>query len=454
MAKSTKRKKAAPTKKHLARVERERLQTRLILIGTAVVIILVFGIIGYGILDQMVLRGMRPVATVNGEKITVDEFRATTKYTRFTLINQARRTYEIASYFGDDPNASGSFVEQLQAISNQLSTFQAGKTTLDQMIDDRLLRQEAARLGITVSSEEVDKRLQEEFQFFPDGTPIPTATQDPNPTSTLSPVQLTLMPRTPTIAPTATTTATVEITSTETSPVTLTPTPTMVLTPTATATITPTPTPFTYEAYQELYATQMAEFNVTYEVTEETLRYVVETQLYQEKVSEAVLGEVPCVDEQVWALHILVEDEERAKDILNRLEEGEDWHGLATTFSTDTSNKNQGGDLGWFGRGQMVQEFEEVAFSLQVGETSQPVQSEFGWHIIRVLGHEERSLPAAECERLVLTKFREWMDQLKEISDIQTFELWKEVVPVRPTLPPEIQGLVQQGPPVDFPTQP
>lgn len=454
MAKSTKRKKAAPTKKHLARVERERLQTRLILIGTTFVIILVVGIIGYGILEQQVLKGLRTVAIVNGEKITVNEFRAATKYTRFTLINQARRIVDIASYFGEDPNASSSFGEQLQSIASQLTPFQAGKTTLDQMIKDHLLRQEAARLGITVSPEEVDKRLQEEFQFFPDGTPTPTATQEPIPTSTLSPIQLTLMPRTPTIAPTATPTATLEITSTEASAVTLTPTPTTVLTPTATATITPTPTPYTYEAYQELYATQMAEFNETYEVTEETLRYVVETQLYQEKVSKAVLGEVPCVDEQVWALHILVEDEERAKDIYNRLEEGEDWSGLAATYSIDTSNKNQGGDLGWFGRGQMVPEFEEVAFSLQVGETSQPVQTEFGWHIIRVLGHEERPLSPTDCERLVLTKFDEWMEQIKEKSDIQTFEIWKEVVPERPTLPPEIQNLFQTGPSADFPVEP
>lgn len=151
-----------------------------------------------------------------------------------------------------------------------------------------------------------------------------------------------------------------------------------------------------------------------------------------------------CQQEKVWAEHILVEDEELAKDIRKRLEEGESWDLMAQTYSTDTSNNARGGDLGWFPRGQMVKEFEDVAFTLEEGETSQPVKSESGWHIIRVLGHEERPLSGSECEQLKDKKFTEWLSNLKESSTIEIDDIWQEVVPLSPTLPPELQQIVDQ----------
>ena len=71
---------------------------------------------------------------------------------------------------------------------------------------------------------------------------------------------------------------------------------------------------------------------------------------------------------------------------------GEDWNKIAAEVSTDTNTADFGGDLGWFGRGVMVKEFEDAAFSLEVGAISQPVKTDFGYAIIRVLGHEFRSV--------------------------------------------------------------
>lgn len=92
--------------------------------------------------------------------------------------------------------------------------------------------------------------------------------------------------------------------------------------------------------------------------------------------------------EEVKASHILVETKEEADDIKAKLDKGEDFAELAKEFSTD-STSTKGGDLGYFGKGEMVQEFEEVAFSLNVDEISEPVQSQFGFHIIKVEDKKE-----------------------------------------------------------------
>ena len=88
---------------------------------------------------------------------------------------------------------------------------------------------------------------------------------------------------------------------------------------------------------------------------------------------------------QVHAFHILVENEREAEKLLEQLHDGADFEELAEEHSKCPSAQS-GGDLGWFGRGQMVQEFEEAAFDLDEGTLSEPVQTEFGWHIIKVTG--------------------------------------------------------------------
>ncbi len=102
--------------------------------------------------------------------------------------------------------------------------------------------------------------------------------------------------------------------------------------------------------------------------------------------------------EEAHARHILVATEDEAKAVIAALDKGGDFAALAKEKSTD-SNKDEGGDLGFFGRGRMVPEFEEAAFALKSGEyTKAPVKTQFGYHIIKL--EEKRDVPAPTLEEV------------------------------------------------------
>lgn len=95
---------------------------------------------------------------------------------------------------------------------------------------------------------------------------------------------------------------------------------------------------------------------------------------------------------QVRAAHILVEDEETAKEIKAKLDEGEDFAALASEYGTDATAE-RGGDLGWFSHGDMVPPFADAAFAMEPGTISDPVQTSFGWHIIKLNETRTRPVP-------------------------------------------------------------
>lgn len=86
--------------------------------------------------------------------------------------------------------------------------------------------------------------------------------------------------------------------------------------------------------------------------------------------------------QEIQARHILVEQRYQADDLQKKLDDGADFGDLAKKFSTCPSSKD-GGNLGSFGRGRMVKSFDEAAFELNVGEISEPIQTQFGYHLIQ-----------------------------------------------------------------------
>lgn len=133
--------------------------------------------------------------------------------------------------------------------------------------------------------------------------------------------------------------------------------------------------------------------------------------------------------------HILVGSEDEAKAALERVKGGEDFATVAKELSTDPGSAANGGDLGAVTKGKMVPEFEKAAFDLGVNEISEPVQSEFGWHIIKVT--EKKDTPEALKEDIVTalgkTKYQTYFQNLIETAEVEWLDQPKAETPAEAT---------------------
>src|SRR5688572_13449205 len=258
------------TKKHIARLERERRQIGLVR-GIAIAgILIVVGLLAYGYLRLNVFALREPVAKVNGVTVTTGEWQERVRFQRSQMLNMYNQ-YMTYQQFGMD------VTQQLQQIQGTLAAPEIlGQQVLDQMSDEILIRQEAEKRGISVSKEEVDTYFKETFGFVPDGTATPTITPTEFAFPTLSSEQLTIFPSTPTEASTSTATPTG--------------TPDAATTPTATATTAPptptavpelptaSPTAYTLEGFQKDYDEMVKSFAGN-DVSERTIRSIYEADL-------------------------------------------------------------------------------------------------------------------------------------------------------------------------------
>ncbi|WP_252504097.1 peptidylprolyl isomerase [Sporosarcina sp. Marseille-Q4943] len=167
-------------------------------------------------------------------------------------------------------------------------------------------------------------------------------------------------------------------------------------------------------------------------ITEKFFEKNVKSQMLQKKMidslkvsDEDVAKGVERAKTEVHARHIVVKDEKTANEVLSKLKDGGDFAELAKEYSTEPVAEQTGGDLGWFGPGKMVQEFEDAAYSLKKGEISEPVKTSFGYHIIELLDTRktetektEEEITAEIEDGLKRVQFEEKLQELIKAADV------------------------------------
>jgi len=154
---------------------------------------------------------------------------------------------------------------------------------------------------------------------------------------------------------------------------------------------------------------------------EDYVRLWVRPQVARQKVTAVLQDGVGQTAEQVNAAHILVGTQELANQLYEQVTSGASFAEIARTNSTDTGTSPNGGDLGWFTRGEMVPPFAEAAFATPVGQITQPVQSSFGWHIIQVNGREQgRAVTDAQLQQVRTKAVDDWLAEQRTRLDIDT----------------------------------
>lgn len=423
------------TRKQQNRVNREHNQRRIITIATVAVVALVVLIIGYGVLDLLVLQKNKPVAAVDGTKISLADFQARVRYDRYQLIQNSLTLQQYAQMFSFDQNSANYFTQQIQTNLATLNNEQTmGDQVVQELINDVVIAKQAEKMGITVSDAEVEVALQEAFGFYAKGTPTPAPTEAVVMTPTMNSQQRTLVPPTATAAATAT--ATAGPTATPTEKPTATPTTDPNATATSTPTAEPTATPYTLEGYKTNYDSYVKALETEAQFNPAQFREIFRARLLYDKVLAEVTKDIGSTEEVIWARHILVASKDEANAVESELKAGKDWTALAAQFSTDTSNKDKGGDLGWFNKSAMVTEFTNAAFALtEIGQISDPVQTSFGWHIIQLLGRETRPASQTSLDQMKQDKFTQWLSDVKAGMKITTYDHWTGKVPTIPVAP-------------------
>lgn len=434
MAKENENKVPKPnSKKHEARLARENRQKKImigIVIGILAVVVL---LVGFGVLYNQVIKQNRPVAQVDSARITIEQFEKRVQYERLTLVD----TFSNYAASGYAQLFQSYLLEMQDTLDNYI---QFGSDVLDKMINEAVVAAKAKELGISVSDDEIDKELERGFGFFPEGTPTPEPVEEYTfkPTSTLSAQQLAIITITPTPSPEPTLTPDPTLSSSPTEVVALTETPEVDATATSIPTATqipPTATPYTREGFEGLYESMLTSINDQFSYSEADFRDYVKALLLNQKVFDHVTKDITREQDMVWARHILVGTEEEANSVIERINAGEDFGVVAAEVSIDTSNSTSGGDLGWFTKGQMVEAFDEAAFSLEIGKLSSPISTEFGYHIIQVLGHEVRELTDEQLDSYKSQVYYQFIETAKADMTIKKNDVWAEVVPSTPTIP-------------------
>ncbi|HEY89839.1 MAG TPA: hypothetical protein G4N98_08955 [Thermoflexia bacterium] len=347
--------------------------------------VLILLILGYGLLAEYLIKPNQAVATIGESKITVDTYQSRVRYERIMMRSQILQYQNyLAQIDASDPTMQ-SIAQQLQAQQAQLEQQLApslaplfGGNILDQMIEEQLIRQEAAEQGLAVSEEEVELQIEQMMGYDRE--------------------------------------ATQEITGTEE--------------------LTGTAKPMTAAEYHENYSGFVTNFLEASGLSEESFRQMLAADILKPQVVEGLAKDIATEAEQVKLSYLNTNTEHEAEMLRVRFSTGEaDMDTLMEELNSNESREDGGGTLPWYPLGYIEQflgaEVELVAFNTPVGETSAPVQGQDeSYYIIYVEGHEERPLSETLLQQEQLDNYNQWLTT-KLAAQVEKLD-WQEVTPDQP----------------------
>ncbi len=371
---------AAPSRRQQSKWQREQHQQHRLYIAVGVLVVVVGGIFLGGIFYDNVVRANEVIAQIGPDSVTASQLLGEVRPAAKSLDAQAKQ-------FGGGTNIANYVDQQKRNLPDQ---------TLSDIIDKRLIQQEAARRGISVSPAELDDKERQtvaDFQAVSNPAPTPQPTSAPDSSD-----------------------AAVAADTAATAAASIVATPAAAASPSAPTTPTVVPT-LDASAYapalqQLLDKNNLAEPDFRDRLLQGMLRERLQTAIGQEQV--------PDTQDQVHARHILVATQEQADSVLAQLQAGADFAALASQVSTDPGSKDKGGDLGWFGHGVMDPPFETAAFALQPGQLSDVVHGANGFHIIQMLERDPaRAVPADQLTSQRQKAFTDWLASRRSSQDVK-----------------------------------
>ena len=368
---------AAPSRRQQSKWQREQHQQHRLFIAVGVLLVVVLGIFLGGLYYDNIVRANEVIAQIGPDTVTAAQLLGDVRPAAKSLDAQAKQ-------YGGGTNIAQYVDQQKRSLPDQ---------TLSDTIDKRLIQQEAARRGISVSPTELDDKERQtvaDFQAVSNPSPTPEALSTPD---------------TAVAADAAATAVPTEV-----------PTPAALASPPAPTTPTAVPTLDTTG-----YGPALQQLLDKNSLAEPDFRDRLMQSMLREKLQTAIGTEqVPNTQEQVHARHILVATQEQADGILAQLQAGADFGTLASQQSTDPGSKDKGGDLGWFGKGVMDPPFEAAAFALQPGQLSAVIKGDNGYHIIQLLERDPaRPIPADQLTSQRQKAFTDWLAARRSSQDVK-----------------------------------
>ncbi|HRE47482.1 MAG TPA: peptidylprolyl isomerase [Aggregatilineales bacterium] len=425
MSKSREKTTAQPTppkpddgRVYKSRAEREAEVARWVMLGIGALVALIGLILFVAVLVDGVIRPNQPVASVKGEGISAREFNRRNSFERYLAGIQIApiAQSQFASQILSNPQY-GPYADLYNGLRFPTS---GGQQTIATMVEAKIIAQYARENNISVTEAEIDAEIFKYFSFDPNPS---TATPTTEPTLTLTPLVSPTPTETPTPSPEPSATAT----------------PTFTPFPTGIPTATPGATE-QFTTFDDNRKNYIKEATALSGYGEAEIRTYFAEQALREKVRKIIIGETAMIQPQVQIRHILLKSKEEAEDVLKALQAGEPFAALAAALSQDPGSQNTGGFYDWTLKGQYVPEFDDAVWNGEIGAILGPIDTsangaQYGWHVIQVLGREERPITESQKGQIEDKKFQDWLTaQRTERGVTQDDILWRTWVASRPTL--------------------